>query len=167
MFLIQYYGARRRPASRRTSSCARRVGGAAARLVVVELRMPRAWKLAFVVVLSTADGIRSRCRAGCTCVPLLHAALQESVAAETTRVSDIEVRSQDDTQCACFSRRFCVCVKKRYALIVLPRSLKHTQKERVALTPIVNPGARPLVTNQLTHINALHGGHQPCLTRFF
>ena len=73
----------------------------------VELRMPRAWKLAFVVVLSTADGIRSRCRAGCTCAPLLHAALQESVAAETTCVSDIEVRSQDDTRCACFPRRFC------------------------------------------------------------
>ena len=28
---------------------------------------------------------------------------------------------------------------------MLVRSLKHTQKERVALTPIVNPGTRPLV----------------------
>ena len=106
--------------------------------------MPRAWKLAFVVVLSTADGIRSRCRAGCTCAPLLHAALQESVAAETTRASDIEVRSQDDTRCALFSPSFFFLHEKEVC-VVLARSLKHTQKEGVALTPIVNPGTRSLV----------------------
>ena len=43
-----------------------------------------------------------------------------------------------------------------YTCVVLARSLKHTHKERVALTPIDNPGSRPSYpTKRLTHINAL------------
>ena len=55
----------------------------------VELRVPRAWKPAIVVILSTADGIALPSGLH---VRAVHAALQVSVAAETTRVSDIEVR---------------------------------------------------------------------------
>ena len=55
----------------------------------VELRVPRAWKPAVVVLLSTADGIALPSGLH---VRAVHAALQVSVAAETTRVSDIEVR---------------------------------------------------------------------------
>ena len=35
--------------------------------------------------------------------------------------------------------------ENRTTSCVLARSLNHTQQERVALTPIVNPGTRPLV----------------------
>ena len=86
-------------------------GGTSSSPGSVDLRVPRAWRPAVVVVLSTADGIA---------LPSgLHVrdAATRGVAGvgrhrDDARLRHREVRSQDDTQCACFCRR-CCCMKTR------------------------------------------------------